>query len=76
MIAIAADGSVVVDLDLESLGRADAVVESGHETVAVSLLHAYAKLQMTYRAQHFIVLARLRLCFRQRVACLGRVDPR
>ncbi len=40
---VAADGSVVIELDMESVDSAiDAVVASGRETVAVSLLHAYA----------------------------------
>jgi N-methylhydantoinase A len=40
---IGADGSVVLELDMESVDRAiDAIVDSGRETVAVSLLHAYA----------------------------------
>ena len=40
---VAADGSVVAELDMESVDSAiDAIVASGRETVAVSLLHAYA----------------------------------
>ena len=40
---VAPDGTVVTALDADSVRRAiDAIVEAGHETVAVSLLHAYA----------------------------------
>jgi N-methylhydantoinase A len=40
---VAPDGSVVTSLDAKSLDRAiDAMIESGREAVAVSLLHAYA----------------------------------
>ncbi|MEM9355881.1 MAG: hydantoinase/oxoprolinase family protein [Pseudomonadota bacterium] len=40
---VAADGTVVNALDMESVDRAiDAIVGTGRETVAVSLLHAYA----------------------------------
>ncbi|MFM9848328.1 MAG: hydantoinase/oxoprolinase family protein [Hyphomicrobiaceae bacterium] len=41
---VGADGTVVTPLDMPSLDRAiDAMVASGRETVAVSLLHAYAR---------------------------------
>ena len=41
---VAPDGTVVTALDEESVKRAiDAMLETGRETVAVSLLHAYAK---------------------------------
>src|SRR5262249_57387679 len=40
---VAPDGTVVTALDGDSVRRAiDAIVEAGRETVAVSLLHAYA----------------------------------
>jgi N-methylhydantoinase A/oxoprolinase/acetone carboxylase beta subunit len=41
---VGVDGTVVTPLDMPSLDRAiDAMVESGREAVAVSLLHAYAR---------------------------------
>jgi N-methylhydantoinase A len=43
---VGADGTVVTPLDMPSLDRAiDAMVASGRETVAVSLLHAYARAE-------------------------------
>jgi N-methylhydantoinase A len=49
---VGADGSVVTPLDEKSIDRAiDAMVASGRETVAVSLLHAYARPEHEQRVR-------------------------
>ena len=55
------DGSVVTALDESSIDRAiDAMVASGRETIAVSLLHAYACPNHERRIRARIAEARLR----------------
>src|SRR5688572_16148288 len=61
---VAPDGTVVTSLDAASVDRAiDAMLQAGRETVAVSLLHAYANAgherhireQLSKRAPHLLV---------------------
>jgi N-methylhydantoinase A len=49
---VAPDGSVVASLDLDSVNRAiDSMLKAGRETVAVSLLHAYANAKHEHRVR-------------------------